>query len=289
MVDIACIGHITQDHIITPEIDYYAPGGTAYYFSVAINSLIGTMGCDLSFSLVTKEGTKHFFENKYGENMNNRQQRVLSTAAPFTFGELIEINARYTVLGSLIASDFSVEVIKSLSERSIVVLDVQGFLREVRDERVYAVDWKDKIETLKYVDILKVNEYEMEVLTGKNEPHEAALILAEWGVKEVLLTFGNYGSLIYDADNKAFYEIPAFEPETLVDATGCGDTYVMGYVFKRAQGASVEESGLFAAAVSSIKLQNKGPFISTSANLPLLQDHLHHRSNSSYSFPPVQP
>ena len=260
MVDIACIGHITQDHIITPEIDYFAPGGTAYYFSEGIDSLLSSSDIALSYSLVTKEGPKHFFENKYGANMNNRQQRVLSTAEPFTMQDLADVDARFIVLGSLLSSDFSVEVIKALSEKGIIVLDVQGFLREVRNEKVYAIDWADKLETLKYVDVLKVNEYEMEVLTGKTDPREAALILAEWGVKEVLLTFGSYGSLIYDAINEEFYEIPAFEPITLVDATGCGDTYVMGYVFKRAQGASIKESGLFAAAVSTYKLQKKGPF-----------------------------
>lgn len=35
---------------------------------------------------------------------------------------------------------------------------------EVRGERVYPIDWTDKLEALKYIDILKVNEHEMEVL-----------------------------------------------------------------------------------------------------------------------------
>lgn len=275
IMDICCIGHITQDHIITPELDYFAPGGTAHYFSVGINSLIASSGCNMSYSLVTKEGPKHFFENRYGENLNNRQQRVLSTAEPFTVEELSGIESRYIVLGSLLASDFPVEVIKHLSGRGVLVLDVQGFLREVRDEKVYAVDWEEKYEVLRYVDVLKVNEYEMEVLTGYSDPRQAALKLAEWGVKEVLLTFGSYGSLIYDAANEVFYDIPAYETINVADATGCGDTYTMAYVFKRALGASIKESGLFAAAVSTLKLQAKGPFrktyaeaISMSANHP---------------------
>lgn len=275
IMDICCIGHITQDHIITPELDYFAPGGTAHYFSVGINSLISSSGCNLSYSLVTKEGRKHFFENRYGENLNNRQQRVLSTAEPFTVEDLSGIESRYIVLGSLLASDFPVEVIKQLSGRGVLVLDVQGFLRDVRDEKVYAVDWEEKYEVLRYVDVLKVNEYEMEVLTGCSDPRQAALRLAEWGVKEVLLTFGSYGSLIYDAANEVFYDIPAYETINVADATGCGDTYTMAYVFKRALGASIKESGLFAAAVSTLKLQAKGPFrktyaeaISMSANHP---------------------
>lgn len=271
MVDIACVGHITQDHIITSSLDYYASGGTAYYISVGVSSLISKDNEEssettsnktnkLSFQLVTKEGPQHFFENKYGENMNNRQQRVLSVADPFTMQDLCDVNARYIILGSLLASDFSVEIIKEMSKRGTLVLDVQGFLREVRGEKVYAVDWEEKLEALRYVDILKVNEYEMEVITGCSDAHQAALKLAEWGVKEVLLTFGSFGSLVYDSSSDTFYDIPAFPPNPLVDATGCGDTYVMGYVYKRAQGASVEESAIFAARVSTAKLQVKGPY-----------------------------
>ena len=264
MVDIACIGHITQDHILTPSLDYFAPGGTAYYISVGMNALLSGKGGadrgDLSFSLVTKEGRRHFFENSYNENMNERKQRVLSVADSFTLEDLSSVNARFIILGSLLASDFSVEIIEEMSERGSLVLDAQGFLREVRDEKVYAVDWKDKLEALRFVDILKVNEYEMEVLTGKKDAREAALMLAEWGVREVLLTFGSFGSLVYDSVSKTFYDIPAFRPEPLVDATGCGDTYVMGYVFKRAQGASIEDSALFAAKVSTAKLQVRGAY-----------------------------
>lgn len=271
MVDIACVGHITQDHIITSSLDYYASGGTAYYISVGVSSLItkdnkessvtiGAKTNKLSFQLLTKEGPQHFFENKYGENMNNRQQRVLSVADPFTMRDLCDVNARYIILGSLLASDFSVEIIKEMSKRGTLVLDVQGFLREVRGEKVYAVDWEEKLEALRYVDILKVNEYEMEIITGCSDARQAALKLAEWGVKEVLLTFGSFGSLVYDSSSDTFYDIPAFPPNPLVDATGCGDTYVMGYVYKRAQGASVEDSAIFAARVSTAKLQVKGPY-----------------------------
>ena len=70
----------------------------------------------------------------------------------------------------------------------------------------------------------------MEVLTGLSDPHEAARQLYEWGVKEVLVTLGGMGSLIFDG--KDFYRIPAYKPREVVDATGCGDTsaiYINGY------------------------------------------------------------
>ena len=52
---------------------------------------------------------------------------------------------------------------KYLSTKGILAVDAQGYLREVRGEKVYPIDWPDKVEALKYSDILKVNEHEMEV------------------------------------------------------------------------------------------------------------------------------
>ena len=91
----------------------------------------------------------------------------------------------------------------------------------------------------------------MEVLTGCSEPHEAALLIADWGVKEVLLTLGDKGSLIYAQGE--FHEIPAYPALQITDATGCGDTYMVGYLYMRNKGASM----------CTIKLQSHGPFCGT--------------------------
>ena len=77
-------------------------------------------------------------------------------------------------------------------------------------------------------------------------------------MKEVVVTLGSYGSLIL-AEGK-FYEIPAYEPHDIVDATGCGDTYSAGYLWCRSQGKGYDESGRFAAAMCTLKLEHTGPF-----------------------------
>ena len=280
MNDICCIGHITLDKIVTPKTTTYMPGGTSYYFSYGIKHLKNAENYKLITALAPSEyksvedmraqgievkvmPSRHtvYFENKYGMNQDERTQRVLAKADPFTVEELKDEQARFFHLGSLLSDDFSLDVVKFLSNKGILSVDAQGYLREVRGEKVYPVDWTEKKEALKYIDILKVNEHEAEVLTGYSDPKEAALKLAEWGVKEVLLTLGSMGSLIY-AENK-FYEIPAYPPKEVVDATGCGDTYAMGYLYMRNQGASYEEAGKFAAAVSTIKLEKSGPFSGT--------------------------
>ena len=279
--DIICIGHITKDKIVTPKAEIYMPGGSSFYFSYGINHLNNK---NLSYRLLTSLAqedmqavhdmraagiqvdvvpSRHtvYFENIYEADQNVRHQRVRAKADPFTIESVKDVKARYIVLGSLLADDFPLEVIQYLSTRGTLVVDAQGYLREVRGEKVYAIDWKEKREALKYIDILKVNEYEAEVLTGTAYLHKAAETLASWGVKEVLLTQGSFGSTLL-ADGQ-FYDIPAYEPLNVVDATGCGDTFVMGYVYKRAQGASVDEAGHFAAAVSTLKLEASGPFCGT--------------------------
>ena len=277
MTDICCIGHITLDKIITPTHTAYLNGGTSYYISHAISKLPQRVSYKLITSLADSEMSAVdemrqkgidvevipsretvYFENKYGENMNNRTQRVLAKADPFTIDKLQGVQARFIHLGSLLADDFSLDVIKYLHDRGTLSIDAQGFLRYVDGENVYPCDWDWKIEALKYTDILKVNEFEIESLTGHSDPHRAADQLAKWGVKEVMMTFGNYGSIIYADGN--YYEIPAYNPVALVDATGCGDTYAAGYLYMRSLGAGYDEAGRFAAAMSTLKLEKTGPF-----------------------------
>lgn len=277
MKDICCIGHITKDKIVTPHRVVYMAGGTSFYFAYAINQLPN----DVSFSLVTSMDPTEtepaekmrqagidvtlnasrntvFFENIYGENQNERKQRVLAKADPFTIEQLEHVDAKVYHLGSLLSDDFSNEVVEYLAKKGKVSIDVQGYLREVRDEKVYPIDWKDKLKVLKNTYYLKVNEIEMETITGLKDAHEAAKLLHSWGVTEVIITLGSKGSLIYVDDT--FYEIPAYAPHEVVDATGCGDTYSAGYLYQRTLGATPTEAGKFAAAMCTIKLEHNGPF-----------------------------
>ena len=273
--ELCCIGHITLDKVTTSQNTVHMPGGTSFYVTHAVKNFN-----DVRYALVTAVGdterhvtddikalginttvlkSNHsvFFENIYEDNTDNRKQRVWAKADPFTVEQLHDIDADIFHLGALLADDFSLDVIKHLSSKGLVSVDSQGYLREVRDTHVYAIDWTEKPEALKYIHFLKANEHEMEVLTGYADPKKAAEKLHEWGVKEVLLTFGSMGSLIYDGSS--FYQIPAYIPSVIVDATGCGDTYMAGYLYKRAKGASIEEAGNFAAALSTLKIERSGP------------------------------
>jgi sugar/nucleoside kinase (ribokinase family) len=285
--DICTIGHITLDKVVTTQSVKHMPGGTSFYFSKALKSF------DVNYMLVTalaleenyiltglrEEGIEicalpsdHtvYFENIYSANQNHREQNVLHKASPFLASEMPEIDAQIFHLGPLLSDDIPVDLVKALAAKGAVSLDVQGYLRYVKDQKVLYHDWTDKTDVLANISILKANEFEMEVLTGTSDVYDSARYLADLGVKEVIITLGSNGSIIYKSS--AFYEIPAFTPDQVIDATGCGDTYMAGYLWKKVRGASVQEAGEFAAAMATLKIQSSGPF---SGDLAAVEEVMH--------------
>ena len=92
--------------------------------------------------------------------------------------------------------------------------------------------WKDEKAAVEQIwrmiqqcDLLKVNEFELELLTGTSDPEIGGALLFEKGIKLLAVTLGIKGSYYRTAKYKGF--IPRFEVKT-VDAIGCGDAFVAG-------------------------------------------------------------
>lgn len=283
--DLCCIGHITIDKVVSPAGTVLMPGGTSFYFANAV------AGLNASFKLVTAlapediyavkklqergidadvHASAHtlFFENIYGADTDHRVQRVLQTADPFILEQVKDIDAFVVHAGPLLANDISSAILRQLASQTKVSLDVQGFLRKVENNNVVPVDWLEKMDVLPHIEFLKANEEELAVITGQQEIEAGAKRLQQWGAKEVIITLGSKGSIIFSGNDK--YMIPAFMPERLVDATGCGDTYMAGYLYKRSKGFGIQEAGEFAAAMATLKLQQSGPFLGTEADVDAL-------------------
>lgn len=278
MFDICGVGHITLDKVVKPGSEKYMPGGTSYYFSNAIRQqplnylLVTSLGLGEMHTVETmrklgininayESAYSVYFENIYPENLDHRTQRVLRKADPFTLDHVKDLRARIFHLGPLLADDMGVDFIKYLSERGQVSLDVQGFLRKVEHLNVVLNDWPAKMETLRYIDILKANDQEMEMITGLTDVRAGAAQLAAWGVKEVVITLGSKGSVIYTGG--VYYDIPVFIPGNTCDTTGCGDTYMAGYLSQRILGKGPQEAGEFASAMAALKIESYGPFTGT--------------------------
>jgi sugar/nucleoside kinase (ribokinase family) len=206
-----------------------------------------------------------FFENIYGDNPDDRSQNVLQTADPFTMDQLRDVDARIFHLGPLLADDMPLELIQTLSAKGRISLDVQGYLRKVVNQKVYPTDWPDKRQALPYVSILKADVAELLALTGCPSVAGGAKWAGDLGVKEVIVTNGSKGSVIYH--DGMFYNIPAYQPPRVVDATGCGDTYMAGYLYRRTKGDPIQQAGEFAAAMAGLKTAANGAFEGTEADV----------------------
>ncbi|MBC7398442.1 MAG: ribokinase [Mucilaginibacter sp.] len=279
MYDICCVGHITSDKIVNTKGIMHMPGGTALYFSCAVNKL------DVKYVLVTALGAAEMeyvdnlrsknievrvqpsthtviFENIYGENQDERTQKVLQIADAFTMEQLLDVESKAFHLGPLLAGDFTTDFIRTLSTKGSISLDAQGYLRKVVNKKVFLTDWPDKLNALQYIDILKADVAELAALSGYKTVEEGVKFLADLGVKEAVITNGSQGSVIYS--DSVFYNIDAYQPQLVVDATGCGDTYMAGYLYQRIKkNAAIRQAGEFAAAMAGLKTMSPGPFVGT--------------------------
>ena len=283
--DICVIGHITRDIIRVGRTTMSNPGGSAYYTAVALRRL------GLKVAVVTKVAqsdrarllrdvkgdkievfcrdskTTSVFENTYRpDNLDTRFQEIKAIGAPFLPEDVEGITATSFHVGPLTNQDIPVQLLKQLAARArIVSLDVQGMLRPARVGLVSEEDWPEKQKGLACVDILKANEKEALVLSAQNIVDRAAPALASLGPKEVIITMGSRGSLIYA--EQALHRIPCCSPRKTEDPTGCGDTYVAGYLYQRLKGTAPERAGRFAAAMATLKLEGHGAFSGSEADV----------------------
>lgn len=80
-------------------------------------------------------------------------------------------------------------------------------------------------EIIPEVDLVKVNEIELQLLTDQKELDPSAKTLLDMGSKLCVVTLGQQGSYYQTRGSSAF--IPGF-PVRTVDATGCGDAFIAG-------------------------------------------------------------
>jgi sugar/nucleoside kinase (ribokinase family) len=272
--DIAFVGHYTKDTIVYPHLTRTVDGGAFYYgANVAVR-----MG--LNVAVVTRLAREDW--HVVGElerlgvtvfaratpastllrltyptaDLDERTIELTSSAGPFTVGEVADLQARAVAIGASVRGEVPLEVVEALAAKGgIVALDVQGFIRVVRDGTVAFDDWPGRESVLKHVTVLKTDAVEARLITKESDRHAAATRLAAFGPREVLLTHGG-GVLIYH--DGVIDEAP-FVPEQVRGRSGRGDTCTSAYLSRRLT-APPAEAVRWAAAVTSLKLEAEGPF-----------------------------
>jgi len=275
MYDFFVIGHISLDENIDLQKTEKSVGGAILYSSAVYSSLGYKVAVLTKLSpadnnciyqinipqqdifLVLSKKTTSIRNVYFDESREKRISTALATADPFLITDIPEnITARVIHLASLIFGEYQSDLIKLLAGKAKIAVDVQGFLRNVgEDGKLVYKNWEGKEVYLPYVDYLKTDAAEAEFLTGENNLKKAAEILYQWGAKEIMITH-HREVLVYDG--LKFYHYP-LKPKNLSGRTGRGDTCFSSYLSERLD-KNIDQSLLFAVALTSIKLANPGPF-----------------------------
>jgi sugar/nucleoside kinase (ribokinase family) len=272
--DIIFLGHYTKDTIVSSQGTRIVDGGAFNYGSHA------TIRMGLKVAAVTRLAQEDFrvidelrdlgvhvfakatpcstcLRLEYpSSNPDKRVIYMTSSAGPFTPSEVVAVSAKAFVIGASARGEVPIEVIRELRKKeTLISVDLQGFIRVVRGGKLIFEPWPEKESVLSMVDVLKTDAVEAELLTGEKNIRVAAKKNADWGPREVVLTHQE-GILVYDGD--AFYQAD-FYPKKLVGRSGRGDTCIASYVARRLN-EPPSEAILWAAALTSMKMEAEGPF-----------------------------
>jgi sugar/nucleoside kinase (ribokinase family) len=272
--DIAFVGHYTKDTIVTPQETRVVHGG-AFRYGAYVAAQMGLKAAAITrlaredFEAVddlTRMGVEVLAKPAAQStclrlvyptaNPDQRNISIESYAGAFTLAEVASVQARVFHIGASIRGEVPLGVIKALAQKGgRISLDVQGFIRINQDGRLVHAHWPEEAQVLQFVNVLKTDGVEAEILTGKKDLREAAKTLADLGPQEIIVT--HRAGVLICADGH-FYEAPFFSKEVR-GRTGRGDTCIAAYLGKRLI-ASPAKATVWAAALTSLKMEQDGPF-----------------------------
>jgi sugar/nucleoside kinase (ribokinase family) len=281
--DIVMIGHIAKDRLVVDGRSEIASGGAVYYGSVALRRIgievaVVTRLHPDDFPLLDElkqEGVQVFatpapetsgIENIYdSSDMERRICKPLGFAGPFQREDIPDLSARVYVVASIMAGEVDLALLRSLAQQTPVAIDIQGFVRVREEKDLVFRQWSDMEEGLSHVTYLKVDRAEAELLTGLTDLTAAARRLAEYGPREIVLTQSSGVTVFTDGQ---VFQAP-FTPRSLAGRTGRGDTCFATYLGRRLT-SSPEEATRLAAAVTTLKQEQPGPWRGTLADVEAL-------------------
>jgi sugar/nucleoside kinase (ribokinase family) len=290
--DVVYIGNYTKDTIVSPAGTRYVDGGGSRYAAYAAARL------GLKVAVVTHlaQEDSHIVEDLHKNgigcfhsftpqstlmkleyptlNPDIRTLTVAGVADSITVNDMEGLEMKAATIGSSLRGEVGLEVIQKLKAKKVLVAaDMQGFVRVLRGQELKYEPWPAMRDTLSYLDILKSDAVEAEFLTGEADIFKAAKIFVSMGPREIVLTHKD-GVLIH-ADGE-FHDLK-FYATRLDGRSGRGDTCIGAYVAMRLSKTPLE-AGIWAAAVTSLKVEDLGPFHRPIADVEAL---IHAKYNGS--------
>lgn len=206
----------------------------------------------------TVPGKKSFFwKGRYHADMNSRDTLVTDLNVLADFDPKVPDSyqgAEFLMLGNLMPK-LQLNVIQELKQRPrLIVMDTMNFWMQTSMNELEI--------TLRYVDMLMVNDAEARELSGQYSLVKAARTIMAMGPKYLIIKKGEHGALLFHGDEVFF--APALPLEDVFDPTGAGDTFAGGFMGYLAKTKDISFSNMKTAiivgsAMASFCVEKFGP------------------------------
>jgi sugar/nucleoside kinase (ribokinase family) len=195
------------------------------------------------------------------DDQGNRELEILGRADPIKEVPRELLKADVLLFGPILQEIDPSLIIELPETSSLLFCDPQGFLRGIENGQITHFFPQPFKEILPLFDIVKPNELEARIMTGKNpmeNPEQVMETLYSFGTEICIVTLAGNGSLIYNGSE--FIRIPPYVTEAK-DPTGAGDTYAAGFMLEYLRTKDLYESGLFASCTASLWVEAIGPYV----------------------------
>ena len=269
------IGPACEDLILIGDDESSKVGGASFYQSYVyeefykdylaiVNAsnthLINSFPDKSKVKLILKEDT-HYFINEYPDkdNLDMRIQSTNFADIPILRNDLKTVfnelklgneNIDGFILLPLNSNDFPIETLEYLKSFDVpIFISLQGFLRFKDEDNSMILKLSDNLSYIFEIsDTIFMDESEFGIIKSE-----------KFGDSNLVITNGSKGSRIVCVDGNTI-KINAVKCNNIIDATGCGDTYMAAYISARLNNKTFKESGDFASTIASKKLENYGPY-----------------------------
>ncbi len=243
-MSVLVVGSVALDSVETPFGSVKnALGGSATYISAAASyftapiRLVGVVGGDFSKSNIhfleqrgidlegleiIEDGKTFHWAGKYHYDLNSRDTLTTELNVFETFNPKIPERYRkskFVCLGN-IDPVLQRRVLEQIERPRLVICDTMNFWIERKNA--------DLRETLKFIDVIVLNDSEARLLAREPNLIKAARVIRNLGPKIVIIKKGEHGAMLIT--EQTIFSAPAYPMEDIFDPTGAGDSFAGGFV-----------------------------------------------------------
>jgi sugar/nucleoside kinase (ribokinase family) len=202
--------------------DVHAVGPVGDDFGEAELELLATRGTNVADVERVPSGRTFFWRGEYGWDLNSRKTLETQLNVFERFRPALSPAARACDVLFLanIQPALQLDVLDQCDVPRFTALDSMNLWIETARDGLLAV--------IRRVDCVILNDAELRQLTGRPNLVSAAREVLSWGPYAVIAKQGEYGAAL--VTEAAYFALPAYPLEDVIDPTGAGDTFAGGFV-----------------------------------------------------------